>query len=70
MPDEKQIPDDTVYNEAEAELKRSRIPVVTPAGENAGMLPGIAGICLYMLLMAMFNAYSAARGGFGIGTAK
>ena len=63
-------PDDTIYIEAEAELKRSRIPVVTPAGESAGMLPGIAGICMYMLLMAMFNAYSAARGGFGIGTAK
>jgi hypothetical protein len=71
MPDEQQTQtDNTVYTEAEAELRRSRIPVVTPAGERAGMLPGIAGICLYMLLMAMFNAYSAAIGGFGLGTAK
>jgi hypothetical protein len=71
MPDEKQIqPDDTVYTEAEAELKPSRIPVVTPAGESTGMLPGIAGISLYMLLIAMVNAYSAASGGFGNGTAK
>ena len=71
MPDEQQPqPDDAIYTEAEAELRRTRIPVVTPAGERAGMLPGIAGICLYMLLMATFNAYSAARGGFGSGTAK
>jgi hypothetical protein len=71
MPDEQQTqPDETLYSEAEDELKRSRIPVVTPAGESAGMLPGIAGISLYMLLMAMLNAYSAARGGFGDGTAK
>jgi hypothetical protein len=69
MADEQQ-PDDSVYNEAEAELKRSRIPVVTPAGERAGMLPGIAGICMYMLLLTMINAYSAARGSFGNGTAK
>src|ERR1700753_170569 len=63
-------PEETIYTEAEGELKRSRIPVVTPAGESAGMLPGIAGISLYMLLMAMFNAYSATQGGFGNGTAK
>ena len=71
MPDEQQTqPDDALYTEAEAELKRSRIPVVTPAGESKGMLPGIAGICLYLLLVAMVNAYSAATGGFGNGTAK
>jgi hypothetical protein len=69
MADEQQ-PGESVYTEAEAELKHSRIPVVTPAGERAGMLPGIAGICMYMLLMAMINAYSAARGGYGNGTAK
>jgi len=71
MSNEKRVhTDETLYTEAEAELKRSRIPVVTPAGERTGMLPGIAGISLYMLLMAMFNAFSAARGGFGSGTAK
>jgi hypothetical protein len=46
------------------------LPVVTPPGESAGMLPGIAGICIYMLILAMLNAFSAARGQFGIGTAK
>jgi hypothetical protein len=71
MPDEQQTqPDETLYTEAEAELRRSRIPVVTPAGESAGMLPGIAGICLYLLLVTMVNAYSAATGAFGNGTAK
>jgi hypothetical protein len=71
MPDEQQTqPDEAVYSEAESEPKRTRIPVVTPAGETAGMLPGIAGISLYMLLMAMLNAYSATRGSFGDGTAK
>jgi hypothetical protein len=54
----------------EERLAQGPLPVVTPAGERAGMLPGIAGICMYMLLMAMINAFSAARGQFGNGTAK
>jgi len=71
MPDEQHTqPEETVYTEAEAELKRSRIPVVTPAGENKGMLPGIAGICLYLLLVTMLNAFFAARGGFTSAAAK
>lgn len=71
MPNEKQTQsDDTIYSEAEAELRHSRIPVVTPAGERAGMLPGIAGICLYLLLVTMLNAFFAARGGFTSSAAK
>ena len=54
----------------EERLTKGPLPVVTPPGERAGMLPGIAGICIYMLLMAMFNAFAAARGQFGVTTAK
>lgn len=39
-----------------------RYPVVTPANESRGMLPGIAGISLFMLLIAMIGAFGAARG--------
>ena len=55
---------------SEHEERQARLPVVTAAGERGGMLPGIAGICLYLLLMTMLNAFSAARGVFGNGTAR
>jgi hypothetical protein len=34
------------------------------------MLPGIAAICLYMILMTMANVYAALHGAFGAGAAK
>jgi hypothetical protein len=34
------------------------------------MLPGMALIGMYLLLMAMLNAFAALRGAFGIGAAK
>lgn len=34
------------------------------------MLPGIAGICMFMIFMTMLNAYAALHGSFGNGTAK
>ncbi len=34
------------------------------------MLPGIAGICLFMIVMTMTNVYVALHGAFGAGTAK
>ena len=34
------------------------------------MLPGIAGICMFMIFMTMLNAYAALRGSFGSGTTK
>ncbi len=46
-----------------------RLPGV-PAGEAQGMLPGMAMIGLYLLLMAMLNVFAAARDTFGVGTAK
>jgi hypothetical protein len=42
----------------------------TPAGEAKGMLPGMALIALYLLVLAMLNAFAAARGNFGAGGAK
>jgi hypothetical protein len=41
-----------------------------PAGESKGMLPGMALIGMYLLLMAMLNAFAALRGAFGVGAAK
>ena len=34
------------------------------------MLPGIAGICMFMIVMTMTNVYAALHGAFGAGTAK
>ncbi|WP_263367101.1 hypothetical protein [Edaphobacter bradus] len=35
-----------------------------------GMLPGVAGICLFLLVMTMVNAFAALRGQFGTGGGK
>jgi hypothetical protein len=42
----------------------------TAAGEAKGMLPGMALIGMYLLVLAMLNAFAAARGSFGAGGAK
>lgn len=42
----------------------------TPAGEAQGMLPGMAMIGMYLLLMAMLNAFAAASNKYGHGGAK
>jgi hypothetical protein len=42
----------------------------TAAGEAKGMLPGMALIGMYLLVLAMLNAFAAARGSFGNGGAK
>ena len=42
----------------------------TPAGEAKGMLPGMALIGMYLLVLAMLNAFAAARGSYGAGAAK
>ena len=41
-----------------------------PAGEAKGMQPGMALIGMYLLVLAMLNAFAAARGSFGGGAAK
>ena len=35
-----------------------------------GMLPGVAGICLFMLVLTTINAIAALQGKFGAGTGK
>lgn len=35
-----------------------------------GMLPGVAGICLFMLVITVFNAFAALQGKFGAGSGK
>jgi hypothetical protein len=35
-----------------------------------GMLPGVAGICLFMLVLTLMNAFAALEGKFGPGRAK
>jgi hypothetical protein len=35
-----------------------------------GMLPGVAGICLFMLFLTMVNVYGALRNAFGNGVGK
>jgi hypothetical protein len=42
----------------------------TPAGEARGILPGMALIGMYLLLMAMLNAFAALNGKFGLGPAR
>ena len=49
---------------------RSRHLPGTPAGEAKGMLPGMAVIGMYLLLMGMMNAFAAIQNKFGNGGAK
>jgi hypothetical protein len=35
-----------------------------------GMLPGVAGISMFMLVLTMINAFAALRGKFGTGSGK
>lgn len=34
------------------------------------MLPGVAGICMFMLVLTMINAFAALRGAYGTGSGK
>ena len=40
------------------------------AGKKGQMLPGIAGICMFMIFMTMLNVSAGLHGAFGQGTAK
>ena len=35
-----------------------------------GMLPGVAGICLFLLVLTMINAFAALNGRYGVGRSK
>ena len=42
----------------------------TPAGEAQGMLPGVAMLCMYLLVLGLLNVFAALRNTFGSGGAK
>src|ERR1700677_4795805 len=56
------MPNETPVPDIDTKLKHGPLPVVTPAGERTGMLPGIAGISMFMLLVSMIGAIGALRG--------
>lgn len=35
-----------------------------------GLLPGVAAICMFLLLLTMLNAFAAMQGRFGVGRGK
>ena len=46
---------------------------MSEAGRKSGagrMLPGIAGICMFLMFMTMLNVYAGLRGAFGGGVTK
>jgi hypothetical protein len=49
---------------------RSRHLPGIPAGESKGMLPGMALIGMYLLVLAMLNAFASIHGAFGQNAAK
>lgn len=42
----------------------------TPEKKAGQMLPGVAGICMFMIFMTMINVYAGLRGMYGVGVAK
>ena len=44
-------------------------PTQTPNARGQ-MLPGIAGICMFMILMTMINVYAAITGAYGSGVPR
>lgn len=42
----------------------------TPPAVRQPILPGMAMVCMYLLLIAMLNAFAAMRGNFGLGAAR
>ncbi|MES2392537.1 MAG: hypothetical protein V4555_12910 [Acidobacteriota bacterium] len=65
-------PEDSTPNPPPAEDKnfsKRHLPG-TPAGESKGMLPGMAVIGVYLLVLGMFNVFAALHGAFGTGAAR
>lgn len=62
--------EDPKLRPAEDKGFRTRKLPGTAAGEAKGMLPGMALIGMYLLVLAMLNAFAAVRGSFGNGAAK
>ncbi len=61
--------DKTVSPAEDVSFPSRRLPGI-PSGEARGMLPGMAVIGIYMLIVAMLNAFAAMRNTFGTGEAK
>lgn len=40
------------------------------AGPRSAMLPGVAGICMFLLFVTMLNVYGAVSGAYGVGRAR
>jgi hypothetical protein len=45
-------------------------PVKKLEARAHGMLPGVAGICMFMLVLTLINAFAALQGKFGVGGGK
>jgi len=41
-----------------------------PHNAKGQMLPGIAGVCLFMIFMTMINVYAALHGAYGAGAGR
>ena len=61
--------DQSVPPAEDVKFPSRRLPGVA-SGEARGMLPGMAVIGIYLLIVAMFNAFAAMRNSFGSGGAK
>ncbi len=42
----------------------------SPENKAGQMLPGVAGICMFMIFMTMVNVYAGLHGAFGVGVTK
>jgi hypothetical protein len=46
-------------------------PAPTPPTKPRGqMLPGIAGVCMFLMFMTMVNVYAGLHGAYGVGKAR
>ena len=61
--------DPTVEPAEDLGFRDRRLPGV-PTGEARGMLPGMALIGMYLLLLSMMNVFAAISGKYGLGGAK
>ena len=71
MPDESQsrFEDSHAMPATDSGFRARHLPG-TPAGEARGMLPGVAMLCMYLLVLGLLNVFAALRNTFGAGAAK
>lgn len=61
------LPDEPQTNN---ETRPEPTPAANRTAVHGQMLPGIAGICMFLIFMVMVNVYAALNGAFGSGRAK